>query len=204
MRQDNNSSIKGNQARPSDRAATLAGRLASVHPADVLQGSTILAEFAGSNMQDPAYTAGHGGTHSQTEELAATVIAVLRSSPREFSGLLPDYVRLLGMVRAFLIRQDGNALAIAQLDRIAKALAVEDAAVIAAAPARPGLRQIVHDKAVIAAAVCLALLLFDLTSDHFPIWQLLAAIALLAGVCPLMFRIGAKHGSLQTPVKTKP
>jgi hypothetical protein len=61
-----------------------------------------------------------------------------------------------------------------------------------------------QDKAVIAAAVCLALLLWDLTSDHFPIWQLLGAIALLSGVCPLMYRIGAKHGNVQTPVGAKP
>jgi len=203
MTKENNSN-RENQARPADRAQTLAEQLQSIHPADLFQGAHILAEFAGEAMRDTSFTAGHGGTFSEEEELAITIKVVLRDSPKEFSSLLPDYARLLGMVRTFLVRQGGNTLAISQIDRIVKALAVDDAAAVVAAPAPAGLQPWLKDKAVIAAAVCLSLLLFDLTSDHFPIYQLLAAIALIAGVCPLMFRIGAKHGSIQTPVKAKP
>jgi hypothetical protein len=205
MRQDNHSSNRDNQARPADRANTLAGRLSAVHHADLVKGATILAEFAGSNMQDPAFSKGHE-TNSEAEELAYTVLAVLRSDPKEFDGILPEYMRLLGLVRAFLIGQGGNALAIAQLDRIETALAstFHGEHGTTAAVDVPRVRRWLMDKAVIAAAILLALFVWNATSGHCETWRLLAAIALVAGVCPLMLRIGAKHASLQTPVKTKP
>jgi hypothetical protein len=205
MRQDNHSSNKGNQARPLDRAQTLAGQLARVHHADLRTTLEILTEFTGTHMQDASFVSPTGDTHSAAEELALTLLMVWRDRD-VFHEVLRDYGHLLNMVRAFLVRQGGNTLATCQIDRIVKALAVDaDAAVIAdPAPARPNLRQLIRDKAIIAAAVCIALLLWDLTADHFPIWQLLCAIALIASVCPLMFRIGAKHGSIQTPVKAKP
>lgn len=199
----NNSSTKGNQARPADRA-TLAGRLASIHSADVLQGASILAGFASEAMQDATFTAGHG-THSQAEELACTIVAILRDSPKEFSNILPDYLQLLAIVRAFIVRQDAHNAAIAQFDRITSCLAMNDIGVIQnAAPVRPGLRQwrqIMRDKAVIAAAVLMAVFFWAVTSAHCATWHILAAIALVLGICGAAFRAG-QHG-LQTPVQIR-
>jgi hypothetical protein len=201
-----NSSNQGNQARPSDHANTLAQQLQSIHPADLFQGAHILAEFAGEAMRDASFTAGYGGTFSETEELAATIIVVLRDSPKEFSSLLPDYVRLLGMVRAFCVRQGGNELAIAQLNRITKALAVDaDVAVIAADPAPA--RRAAHwlkGKAVIVAAIALAFLVWDISSDDLLLWQIVAALGLVAVICGAAFRIGQRSRMLQTPVITSP
>jgi hypothetical protein len=52
------------------------------------------------------------------------------------------------------------------------------------------------DKATIAAAVCLAFLLWDISSDGLPLWQIIAAVLLVATICAAGYRLGR----LQTPV----
>jgi hypothetical protein len=194
MRQ-NEQSKRGNQARPSDRA-TLAGRLSEVHPANIRQGLQILEEFADAQMRDAAFTAGHGGTHSEAEELAVTLQVVLRDRDA-FDSILIDYIRLLSMVRTFLTRQGGNELAINQINRIEKALAVEDAAADPAPILRAG--HWLKSKAVIVAALSLALLIWDISSDDLLLWQIIAALGLVGCIGGAAFRIGQR---LQTPVLT--
>lgn len=62
----------------------------------------------------------------------------------------------------------------------------------------PGtVRRWYHGIAAPAAAICVALLLWDISSDHLPLWQIIAAIGLVLAICGAAFRLGQR---LQTPV----
>jgi hypothetical protein len=199
MRQDSSENPKGkNEAAPRSSTLTnlsaLATALALIHPGDILAGAQTLAIFAGVEMADSNFTAGYD-THSEAEELAYTVMAVLSGDPKEFANVLPSYVRLLGMVRQFSAVA-GNAQASAAIDRISIALTA------AAPPSLPAvqplaLRNWFHDKAVIVAAIALGLLIWDISSDGLMLWQIIAAILLVGCICGAAFRTGQR---LQTPV----
>jgi cobalamin biosynthesis Mg chelatase CobN len=187
MRQNDNSSNR-DKARPADRATTLAERLQSLHHANIRQGLEVLGKFASEEMQD-----------AQAEELAATLRVVWRDKD-VFDAIMIDYLHLLNMVKAFLIRQGGNSLAVAQLNRIENGLDVSTfhgehgtSAVVDVPPVRRWLM----DKAVIAAAILLALFAWNVISGHCEPWRLLFAIVLVAGICGAAFRAGQR---LQTSV----
>jgi hypothetical protein len=203
MRQNNDPSNKGKNAQPLNRALTLAGQLSGVHHVDVQQTLQILTEFARAEMRDASFASPTGGTHSEAEELGATLIMVRNEVDAEsFTAFLHDYVRLLGMVRTFLTRQGGNTLAIAEIDRITKGLAVEEAVITDPAPVRrAGIQPWLKSKAVIVAAIALALHVWDISSDGLMLWQIIAAIGLVGCIGGAAFRIGQR---LQTPVTTSP
>jgi hypothetical protein len=217
MRQDNSQNPKGtNRVAPPSSAQLqqLAGQLAGVHPSDLDTLLKTLCEFGWQFYPEQKNTIPEEGSLTGLVEVLekAHVLWIVHpdlttegDGGASFLDFLDDVGRLLELARTYFASIEGSIVC-EQLERIAANLNLQSAsaAVIAdPAPVRRTVRWF-QDKAIIAAAVCLALLVTDLCSDHFPIWQLLAAIALISGVCPLMYRIGAKHGSLQTPVKAKP
>jgi hypothetical protein len=246
MRQDQIPNNQGSPAKAQDDANSqtsilnsLTESLKAIHPADLLKGARVLAVFAREHMRERSYKSPSGDTFSASEELARTVLAVLRSDPGQFTGVLLDYGQLVFQVNCFVFNIAENAaadspeeiaatLCYKELDRIERCLGFQPSGSVepfldpvcayALELSEKELRSLKHQRALrkrctarlsegfvlpeaaaICAAILVALLVWNLTVDHFALWQLLAAVALIAGVCQLC-RLGYKRAQLQTPV----
>jgi hypothetical protein len=210
MRQDSEKNPKGtNRAAPPSSAqlTKLASDLAGVHPSDLNQLLQVITQFGWQlhpeDRDAPFPPAEPLDGIRKIIEMSRTLWLVHPSEVKGegFAGFIGECGRLLELAQAYFasisFASSGFAsieasAVCAQLDRIAASLAGHNAAVITLPS-----RQLIRDKVVIAAAIALGLLVWDITSDDLMLWQIISALGLVAVICGATFRIG-QRSQIQT------
>jgi hypothetical protein len=209
-------------ARPSRiQLRVFADRLSSLHPADLSHILQSLSEFGYQfyPVIDPARgeTANLIDPLHEATDLAHTLAVVFKDIYHHpFSDCLPrceanvhlfmaDVGRVFDLAIRYFIsacnddRRREAELVVGELQRL-RSLLSNTPSVMARQTANAS-----HPLASplsIFAAICFAGLVWDLVADHFPLWQLLAALVLVAAFGGLVFRLGQKATAGLTDVST--
>jgi hypothetical protein len=181
-----------------------ADRLSSLHPADIRHILWAIAEFGYqfypvvSDTPDEFVDQLH-----QAADSAHTLGVVFREvSEFGFEDFMADVARVFDLAIGYFTSayKDGENhdayLVLVQLRHLRSGLKCPGAAT----PAQQASRAPNSHLAIIAG-ICVAALIWDLVSDHMPLWQLLAALLLVGAFGGLAFRLGKKAATgLETSV----
>jgi hypothetical protein len=210
-------------ARPSRiQLRAFADRLSLLHPADLSHILRSIAEFG--YQFYPVIDLSRDETVKcidrlhQATDLAHTLAVVFKDVYHHpFSTCLPrceanvhlfmaDVHRVFGLATDYFTsecndeRRGDADLVLAQLQRF---MAVFGGSPSSSASHKIHVPHPFASSLSVLAAICFAGLVWDLVADHFPLWQLLAALALVAAFGALFFRLGQKAAAGLESVSTQ-
>jgi hypothetical protein len=181
-----------------------ADRLSSLHPADIRHTLWAIAEFGYQfyPVLDKAPAKFVDQLHEATDSAFTLVVVFREVSEFGFREFMDDVAKVFDLAIGYFTSayNDGEnqdaCLVLAQLRHRRSSLAGAGAPVSA-----QHLNRAPSGYLATIAGICVAVLIWDLVSDHMPLWQLLAALLLVGAFGGLAFRLGKKTATgLETSV----
>jgi hypothetical protein len=201
-------------ARPGGaQLRAFAERLSSLHPADIRHILWAIAEFGYQfyplvDVHSDAPVKFVDPLHEATDSAHTLGVVFREVSEYSFPEFMADVARVFDLAIDYFTSacNDGRRrdayLVLVQLRHLRNSLGCDGAGTplpLSAQHQQPS--RALSSHLAIFAGICVAALIWDLLSDHMPLWQLLAALLLVGAFGGLVFRLGQKAATrLRTSV----